>query len=64
MYEKLVLFALKRTKPAFRVDVAKNILEDIQIGSEYRINNQAAKSIIEAVVKSVGNKIVDYIIKD
>ncbi len=63
MYKWICKFALKRTSRQFQLTLAKDITEEIQASKDYRINNAMAEKIIEAVVKSSGNKICDFIVE-
>jgi len=64
MYESLVNYFIKKTTPQFKVSLARMLLKQIQAGKNYSITDTVAKDIIETVVKSTGNKVIDYIIKD
>jgi len=64
MYEWLCKFALKRTSRQFQILLAKYIVEDIQGCTDYSIGNTVAEKIIEAVVKSSGNKVTAFVLKD
>ena len=64
MYEWLCKFALKRTGRQFQILLAKDIVEDIQGCTDYSIGNAVAEKIIEAVVKSSGNKVTAFVLKD
>jgi len=64
MYKWICKFALKRTSREFQLTLAKDITEEIQASSDYRINNVMAEKMLEAIVKSSGNKITDFILRD
>lgn len=64
MYEWLCKYFLKKTVRDFQITLAKDILEEIQNSADYNISNKNAEKIIESIVKSSGNKITDFILKD
>ena len=64
MVNWLCRFFLKRVSRAEQVLIAKGIVEEIQMSKDYAINDVVAEKIIEAVVKSSGNKITDFIVAD
>lgn len=64
MREWIIRYFLKGADDKLKVDIAKELLEEIQAGSTYSIKNVVAEKIMEAVVKSSGNKIVDFVLRD
>lgn len=64
MWIKFVKWLVDKLSDFNKVELAEDLLKDIQTGATYSISDTRAKEIIETVVKSSGNKVVDYILKD
>lgn len=44
--------------------IADRCLKDVQTSKYYAIPNTMAESLMRSIIKSNGNKIVDFIVKD
>lgn len=64
MWEKLCRYFLEKASRDVQIAIARDVLEDIQKSTDYSINNAVSEKIIEAVIKSSGNKITAFILKD
>jgi len=64
MREKLVRWLMKKMAFTTKVELANDLLLDVLNSKGYSISNIYAQSIIETVIKSSGNKVTDFIIKD
>ena len=61
---KFIKWLLKKITRQEQIIVAYDILVDILVSKDYRINNVMAEKIIETVIKSKGNKVIEFILKD
>ena len=64
MIEWMCNYWLKKASRRFQVETARRLLEEIQDSTDYSITDDQAEKILEAVVKSIGNKVVDFVLKD
>lgn len=64
MYYGLSKYISNKISSKAKVELAKKLLIDVLESADDSIKNAEASSIIETVVRSQGNKVVDFIIKD
>ena len=61
---KLVLWLASKLGSRSKMVVATKLLHDVLDSEDYAIQDRDAVGIIETVVKSSGNKVIDFIIAD
>jgi Ca2+-binding EF-hand superfamily protein len=61
---KVIKWLIRRRKRQEQIVIAYDILVDILKSKDYHISNPMAEKIIETVIKSNGNKVIEFILKD
>lgn len=64
MWYKVVRWLAKRLDSKNKVELAEVMLKDVQESEDYSIKSAKAEVILETVIKSNGNKITDFILRD
>ncbi len=62
--ERICRYLLSRLSKRVQVSIAEEILVGVLASTDDSITDGQAQRIIETVVKSSGNKVVDFLIKD
>lgn len=62
--KKLILWLMKFVSDQDKLIIADRCLKDVQTSKYYAIPNTMAESLMRSIIKSNGNKIVDFIVKD
>lgn len=62
--EDITETTIQATSRADSLKLAEALIAEIQGSLDYSINNENAVKILESIVRSQGNKITDFILKD
>lgn len=61
---RIILWLLKFVDAGTKLEIADMLLTDVLGSKTHTINNEYAEHIITTVIKSQGNKIQEFIVKD
>lgn len=64
MFEWLLEKLIQRTPNCKKMEIVKKLLKNVLDSEDCAISNEDALILIENIVKSKGNKVVDFIIKE
>ena len=62
--KRLVMWLLQFVSEQDKLTIADKCLKDVQASKYHGIPNAMAESMMRSIIKSNGNKIVDFIVRD
>jgi len=63
MFEKLARYFISKLPTSTKLIVSQDLLHEVLDSDDYSISDNVALDMIETIVKSSGNKVIDFIIK-
>jgi len=60
--EKIARYFIRKLSLSIKMTIARELLHEVLGSKGYSISDNAAVDIIETVVKSSGNRVVDFIV--
>ena len=63
MFEKLARYFMSKLPMSTKLSISQDLLHEVLDSEDYSISDGIAVDMIETIVKSSGNKVIDFIIK-